>query len=62
METDQIQERISYLRMELHSAESIKNNKNVNTKCFEEYVNLLKQEKQNLEELLEKNLEGLIGL
>lgn len=63
MRTEDIQQRLQDIRMEIHSLDSLKEaNDDVNIHIIEERINELQQEKYNLQDLLDSCFDNLIGL
>ena len=63
MRTEEIQQRLEDIRMELYSLDSLKNaNDDVNIHVIEERIIELEEEKNNLQDLLERCFDNLIGL
>jgi hypothetical protein len=63
MRTEEIQQRLQDIRMEIHSLDSLKEaNDDVNIHIIEERINELQQEKYNLQDLLDSCFDNLIGL
>ena len=63
MRTEEIQQRLQDIRMELYSLDSLKNaNDDVNVHVIEERIIELQQEKYNLQDLLERCFDNMIGL
>jgi len=63
MRTEEIQQRLQDIRMELHSLDSLKNaNDDVNVHVIEERIIELQEEKNNLQDLLERCFDNMIGL
>ena len=63
MRTEEIQQRLQDIRMEIHSLDSLKEaNDDVNIHIIEERINELQQEKYNLQDLLDSCFDQIIGL
>ena len=63
MRTEDIQQRLQDIRMEIHSLDSLKeSNDDVNIHIIEERINELQQEKYNLQDLLDSCFDNMIGL
>jgi hypothetical protein len=63
MKTEEIQQRLQDIRMEIHSLDSLReSNDDVNVHIIEEQINELQQEKYNLQDLLDSCFDNLIGL
>jgi len=63
MRTEEIQQRLQDIRMELYSLDSLKNaNDDVNIHVIEERIIELEEEKYNLQDLLERCFDNMIGL
>ena len=63
MRTEEIQQRLQDIRMEIHSLDSLKEaNDDVNVHIIEERINELQQEKYNLQDILDSCFDNLIGL
>ena len=63
MRTEDIQQRLQDIRMEIHSLDSLKEaNDDVNIHIIEERINNLQQERYNLQDLLESCFDQMIGL
>lgn len=63
MRTEDIQQRLQDIRMEIHSLDSLKEaNDDVNIHIIEERINDLQQERYNLQDLLESCFDNMIGL
>ena len=63
MRTEEIQQRLQDIRMEIHSLDSLReSNDDVNVHIIEEQINELQQEKYNLQDLLDSCFDNLIGL
>jgi len=63
MRTEEIQQRLQDIRMEIHSLDSLKEaNDDVNVHVIEERINELQQEKYNLQDILNSCFDNLIGL
>ena len=63
MRTEEIQQRLQDIRMELHSLDSLKEtHDDVNKHIIEERITELQEEKYNLQDLLERCFDNMIGL
>lgn len=63
MRTEEIQQRLQDIRMELHSLDSLKDSHDdVNKHVIEERIIELEEEKYNLQDLLERCFDNMIGL
>jgi DNA-binding ferritin-like protein len=63
MRTEEIQQRLQDIRMEIHSLDSLKEaNDDVNVHIIEERINELQQEKYNLQDILDSCFDNMIGL
>ena len=63
MRTEEIQQRLQDIRMEIHSLDSLKEaNDDVNVHIIEERINELQQEKYNLQDILDSCFDQIIGL
>jgi hypothetical protein len=63
MRTEEIQQRLQDIHMEIHSLDSLKEaNDDVNIHIIEERINELQQEKYNLQDLLDSCFDQIIGL
>ena len=63
MRTEDIQQRLQDIRMELHSLDSLKDgHDDVNVHIIEERIIELQEEKFNLQDLLESCFDQMIGL
>ena len=63
MRTEEIQQRLEDIRMELYSLDSLKSaNDDVNIHVIEERIIELQEESYNLQDLLERCFDNMIGL
>jgi hypothetical protein len=63
MRTEEIQQRLQDIRMELYSLDSLKSaNDDVNIHVIEERIIELQEESYNLQDLLERCFDNMIGL
>lgn len=63
MRTEEIQQRLQDIRMEIHSLDSLRDGyDDTNIHIIEEQINELQQEKFNLQDLLDSCFDNLIGL
>lgn len=63
MRTEEIQQRLQDIRMELYSLDSLKEtHDDVNKHIIEERIIELQEEKYNLQDLLERCFDNMIGL
>jgi len=63
MRTEEIQQRLQDIRMEIHSLDSLRDgHDDTNIHIIEERINELQQEKYNLQDLLDSCFDNLIGL
>jgi hypothetical protein len=63
MRTEEIQQRLQDIRMEIHSLDSLRDGyDDANIHIIEEQINELQQEKYNLQDLLDSCFDNLIGL
>lgn len=63
MRTEQIEQRLQDIRMEIHSLDSLKEaNDDVNIHTIDERINELQQEKYNLQDILDSCFDEIIGL
>jgi hypothetical protein len=63
MRTEDIQQRLQDIRMEIHSLDSLRDgHDDTNIHIIEERINDLQQERYNLQDLLDSCFDNMIGL